>query len=129
MTEEERNVVNMTKQNTSFNSHAPNLKDPRSSPAPRLGVDKKHTPIISVRPFVREQKLPGKVNMVSPMINGELVSSRALKDSSPPPSSLFGTSVLKLAEGEEGSSRGEAKTLKQDALGSDGSTENSSSDS
>ena len=129
MTEEERNVVNMTKQNTSFNSHAPNLKDPRSSPAPRLGVDKKHTPIISVRPFVREQKLPGKVNMVSPMINGELVSSRGLKDSSPPPSSLFGTSVLKLAEGEEGSSRGEAKTLKQDALGSDGSTENSSSDS
>ena len=133
MTEEERNVVNMTKQNTSFNSHAPNLKDPRSSPAPRLGVDKKHTPIISVRPFVREQK-PGKVNMVSPMINGELVSSRGLKDSgmevgSPPSNSLFGSSVLKLAEGDEGSSRGEAKTLKQDSLGSDGSTENSSSDS
>ena len=134
MTEEERNVLNMTKQNTSFNSHAPNLKDPRSSPAPRLGVDKKHTPIISVRPFVREQK-PGKVNMVSPMINGELVSSRGLKDSSslevgtPPSNSLFGSSVLKLAEGEEGSSRGEAKTLKQDSLGSDGSTENSSSDS
>ena len=133
MTEEERNVLNMTKQNTSFNSHAPNLKDPRSSPAPRLGVDKKHTPIISVRPFVREQK-PGKVNMVSPMINGELVSSRGLKDSgldagTPPSSSLFGSSVLKLGEGDEGSSRGEAKTLKQDSLGSDGSTENSSSDS
>lgn len=129
MTDEERNMVNVTKQNTSFNSHAPNLKDPSSSPTPRLGVDKKHTPVICVRPFVREQR-PGKVNMVSPMINGELVNSRALKDTSidSSSSSLFGSSVLKLAEGEEGS-RGEAKTLKQDSLGSDGSTENSSSDS
>ena len=126
MTPEERNVISMTKKNTSFNSHAPNLKDPSSSPAPRLGVDKKHTPIVSVRPFVREQK-PGKVNMVSPMINGELVNSRGVKDSSASPS-RFGSSVRKLVEGEEGS-RGEAKTMKQDSLGSDGSTENSSSDS
>ena len=120
MTAEERSMLSATKKNTTFNSHAPNLKDPTSSPPPRLGVDKKHTPVISVRPFVRE-KNPGRVNMVSPMINGELVSNR--KDSA------LETSVRKLVGGEEGSSRGEAKTMKTDRLGSDGSTENSASDS
>ena len=78
LSQEERNVLNITKKNTSFNSHPQNLKDPSSSPLPKLGVDKKHTPIISVRPFVREHT-PGKVNMVSPMINGEIVKDGVIK--------------------------------------------------
>ena len=143
LTQEERNVLNITKKNTSFNSHPQNLKDPNSSPLPKLGVDKKHTPVISVRPFVRDN-LPGKVNMVSPMINGEVVTSNG---SSPPnktivngslpakevvakknsnDSKMFG-SVKRLEKDESG--RGEIKLNKKDSLGSDGSTENSSSDS
>ena len=102
LTQEERNVLNITKKNTSFNSHPQNLKDPGGSPMPKLGVDKKHTPIISVRPFVRDVR-PGKVNMVPPMVNGEIVTKPKAKE--------------------------EAKMIKKDSLGSDGSTENSSSDS
>jgi len=135
LTQEERNVVNITKKNTSFNSHAQNLKDPSGSPLPKLGVDKKHTPIISVRPFVREHT-PGRVNMVSPMINGEVVTTvttRNNKDNSsskPTENSKLFNSVRKLDQ-NDGSGRGEinTKTNKQDSLGSDGSTENSSSDS
>ena len=132
LTQEERNVMNITKKNTSFNSHPQNLKDPSSSPAPKLGVDKKHTPIISVRPFVREHT-PGKVNKVSPMINGEVVgSNRNTKSDNlstkPLDNKLFGS--VKRFEKEEGSGRGEIKMInKKDSLGSDGSTENSSSDS
>ena len=119
LTQEERNVQNITKKNTSFNSRPQNLKDPSSSPVPKLGVDKKHTPIISVRPFVREHT-PGKVNMVSPMINGEVVISRLKKDNlCSVDNKLFGS--------EESSGRGEIKT--KDGRSSDGSTENSSSDS
>jgi len=115
LTQEERTVQNITKKNTSFNSRPQNLKDPSSSPVPKLGVDKKHTPIISVRPFVREHT-PGKVNMVSPMINGEVVISRMKKDNlCSVDNKIFGS--------EESGGRGEIK------LGSDGSTENSSSDS
>ena len=102
LTQEERNVLNITKKNTSFNSHPQNLKDPGGAPMPKLGVDKKHTPIISVRPFVRDVR-PGKVNMVPPMVNGEIVTKPKAKE--------------------------EAKMIKKDSLGSDGSTENSSSDS
>jgi len=135
LTQEERNVVNITKKNTSFNSHAQNLKDPSGSPLPKLGVDKKHTPIISVRPFVREHT-PGRVNMVSPMINGEVVTTiptRNNKDNSaskPTENNKLFNSVRKLDQ-NDGSGRGEinTKTNKQDSLGSDGSTENSSSDS
>ena len=116
LTQEERNVLNITKKNTSFNSHPQNLKDPTGSPVPKLGVDKKHTPVISVRPFVREHT-PGKVNMVSPMINGELVTPKSQQNS------------IKKLEKDEGGGRGEMKSNKQDSLGSDGSTENSSSDS
>ena len=120
LTQEERNVQNITKKNTSFNSRPQNLKDPSSSPVPKLGVDKKHTPIISVRPFVREHT-PGKVNMVSPMINGEVVISRLKKDNlCSVDNKIFGA--------EESGGRGEIKT-KTHGLGSDGSTENSSSDS
>ena len=131
LTQEERNVMNITKKNTSFNSHPQNLKDPSSSPAPKLGVDKKHTPIISVRPFVREHT-PGKVNKVSPMINGEVVNNRNNgKDNlatKPLDNKLFGS--VKRFDKEEGSGRGEVKMInKKDSLGSDGSTENSSSDS
>ena len=102
LTQEERNVQNITKKNTSFNSRPQNLKDPSSSPVPKLGVDKKHTPIISVRPFVREHT-PGKVNMVSPMINGEVVISRLKKDNlCSVDNKIFGS--------EESGGRGEIKT-------------------
>ena len=102
LTQEERNVQNITKKNTSFNSRPQNLKDPSSSPVPKLGVDKKHTPIISVRPFVREHT-PGKVNMVSPMINGEVVISRLKKDNlCSVDNKIFGS--------EETGGRGEIKT-------------------
>ena len=134
LTQEERNVLNITKKNTSFNSHPQNLKDPSSSPMPKLGVDKKHTPIISVRPFVREHT-PGKVNMVSPMINGEVVTSRNNKaetggKTQPPADTKVYGSVSKRFEKEDSGGRGEARVNKKDSLGSDGgSTETSSSDS
>ena len=130
LTQEERSVLNITKKNTSFNSHPQNLKDPSSSPMPKLGVDKKHTPIISVRPFVREHT-PGKVNMVSPMINGEVVTSRNSKAETggAAESKMFG-SVSKRFEKEDTGGRGEIRVNKKDSLGSDGgSTETSSSDS
>ena len=120
LTQEERNVINITKKNTTFNSHSQNLKE---SPTPqvKLGQEKKHTPVISVRPFVREQT-PGKVNMVSPMINGELVKTK------PETIKSLGREnkliVRKLSHDECG--RGEVKINKTDSLGSDGSTENSS---
>ena len=135
LTQEERSVLNITKKNTSFNSHPQNLKDPSSSPMPKLGVDKKHTPIISVRPFVREHT-PGKVNMVSPMINGEVVTTRNNKADTgggraqaSAESQMLGT-VSKRLDKEDAGGRGEIRVNKKDSLGSDGgSTETSSSDS
>ena len=64
-----------------FNAHAPNLREGGGTAAAtnqlKLGQEKKASPpVISVRPFVqRDQPLPSKINMVSPMINGELVKS------------------------------------------------------
>ena len=83
MTVEEKNVLNQTRKNTTFNSHAPNLSvegPPAALAKPlRLGCaesKKGPAPLITVRPFVREHT-PGKVNMVSPMRNGEVVTSFA----------------------------------------------------
>ena len=143
----------MTRKNTMFNSHAPNLKERVPPPQVKLGQEKKHTPVISVRPFVREQT-PGKVNMVSPMINGEVVkpnkpgdnnntkpnnnnpvanpanSNSSLKGRESVKSSARETSssssLIQRKLSEDGSGRGEVKTMKTDSLGSDGSTENSS---
>ena len=121
MTAEERNIMTATKKNTTFNSHAQNLKEAASPPV-KLGQEKKHTPIISVRPFVRDAT-PGKViNLVSPMINGELVKPATKADM---PKQGAGNGLMrKLSHDDCG--RGEVKTLKTDSLGSDGSTENSS---
>ena len=52
LTLEEKNILNLTRQNTTFNTHAQNLNgNSEAAPLLRLGVDKKVTPIISVRPF------------------------------------------------------------------------------
>ena len=49
LTVEEKNVLNLTRQNTTFNAHAQNLNSEASNtPLLRLGVDKKVTPIITV---------------------------------------------------------------------------------
>ena len=51
LTVEEKNVLNLTRQNTTFNTHAQNLNTETSNGPPpllRLGVDKKVTPIITV---------------------------------------------------------------------------------
>ena len=52
MTVEEKNVLNLTRQNTTFNTHAQNLNTELGGNGPppllRLGVDKKVTPIITV---------------------------------------------------------------------------------
>ena len=61
---------------------------------PKLGVDKKHTPIISVRPFVRDVR-PGKVNMVPPMVNGEIVTKPKAKEE--PPQQLTASAEASLA--------------------------------
>ena len=73
MTTEEKNMLNMTRQNTSFNSRPHNL----NPEAPRLGVDKKVTPLITVRPFGHrnETNTSAPINKVSPMKNGELVEA------------------------------------------------------
>ena len=84
MSLEEKTVLNQTRKNTTFNSHAPNLsvEGPAAALLPkplRLGCaesKKGPAPLITVRPFVREHT-PGKVNMVSPMRNGEVVTSFA----------------------------------------------------
>ena len=114
--------MSATKKNTTFNSHAQNLKE-AAPPAPvKLGAEKKHTPVISVRPFVRDPT-PGKVNLVAPMINGELVVKKTeMKQSSGKPAS--NGLMRKLSHDDSG--RGEIKSMKTDSLGSDGSTENSS---
>ena len=70
LTIEEKNFINLTKKNTNFNAHAQNLLSDENKL--RLGAEKKSAPLITVRPFVREHS-PGKVNKVSPMINGQLV--------------------------------------------------------
>ena len=43
--------------------------------APRLGVDKKVTPLITVRPFGSRNEAKAPIHKVSPMINGELVEN------------------------------------------------------
>ena len=49
LTVEEKNVLNLTRQNTTFNAHAQNLNtETNNAPLLRLGVDKKVTPIITV---------------------------------------------------------------------------------
>jgi hypothetical protein len=75
MTLEEKNVLNLTRKNTTFNSHAPNLSADDPKPV-RLGCadSKTSPPLITVRPFVRDST-PGKVHVVSPMRNGEVVTS------------------------------------------------------
>ena len=68
MTTEEKNMLNLTRQNTTFNARPHNL----NPDAPKLGVDKKVTPLITVRPFGQRNEVT-PVHKVSPMINGELV--------------------------------------------------------
>eukprot|EP00094_Tigriopus_californicus_P003149 TCALIF_03031-PA protein Name:"Protein of unknown function" AED:0.08 eAED:0.27 QI:0/0.25/0.2/0.8/0.75/0.4/5/0/1414 len=81
LTLEEKNFLNLTKKNTNFNSRAENLCD--EGTAVRLGAEKKsNPPLITVRPFVQEHT-PGRVNKVSPMINGQVV--KTTKFSSPEP--------------------------------------------
>ena len=76
MTTEEKNMLNVTRQNTSFNSRPHNL----NPEAPRLGVDKKVTPLITVRPFGHrnDTNTSAPINKVSPMKNGELVEAKNL---------------------------------------------------
>ena len=81
LTIEERNVINLTRKNTSYNSHAPNLlKDNPTSGLEllpntfALGSKTKSPPLVLVRPFTTNSS-PGKVNKVQPMINGEIVNS------------------------------------------------------
>jgi len=65
-------VLNLTRKNTTFNSHAPNLTV--DGPV-RLGCgENKSPPLVTVRPFVRDP-VPGKVHAVSPMRNGDVVTS------------------------------------------------------
>jgi hypothetical protein len=116
MTVDEKNNMNLTRQNTTFNAHAQNLNGNKDNSVPllRLGVDKKVTPMITVRPFgMRNNEVTTTskaVNMVSPMINGELVS----KDSED--------------SGRGEATRGTGQRPKQ-VLNSDGGTESSSEDS
>ena len=67
-------MLNVTRQNTSFNSRPHNL----NPEAPRLGVDKKVTPLITVRPFGHrnDTNTSAPINKVSPMKNGELVEAK-----------------------------------------------------
>ena len=76
MTTEEKNILNLTRKNTTFNSHAPNLIADEPKAPIRLGCNenKSAAPLITVRPFVRDAT-PGKVHIVSPMRNGEVVTS------------------------------------------------------
>lgn len=90
LTLEEKNFLNLTKKNTNFNSRAENLCD--EGTAVRLGAEKKsNPPLITVRPFVQEHT-PGRVNKVSPMINGQVV--KTTKFSSPEPKTTTETSPL-----------------------------------
>ena len=81
LTIEERNVINLTRKNTSYNAHAPNLlKDKPTSELEllpstlALGKKTKSPPLVLVRPFTTNSS-PGKVNKVQPMINGEIVNT------------------------------------------------------
>lgn len=130
LTVEEKNVLNLTRKNTTFNAHAQNLNGngaAQNSTPLRLGVDKKVTPLITVRPFVRDHT-PGKVNMVSPMINGEIVKASASADSS-----ALSSAVLSKDDSEVDSGRGEVKqpnnNNNQKQLNSDGGSEEGSSSS
>ena len=101
LTLEEKNVLNLTRQNTTFNTHAQNLNPESAPPLLRLGVDKKVTPVITVRPFgMRNEKA---ILKVQPMINGEVVSCK---------------------EDNNSSGRGESR---QNGLNSDGASSESSS--
>ena len=79
LTTEERNVVNLTRRNTSYNAHAPNLL--KDNPGPNLELNPsfalgsgktKSPPLVTVRPFTSNSS-PGKVNKVRSMLNGETV--------------------------------------------------------
>ena len=79
LTAEERNVVNLTRRNTSYNAHAPNLL--KDNPVPNLELNPsfalgsgktKSPPLVTVRPFTSNSS-PGKVNKVRSMMNGEAV--------------------------------------------------------
>ena len=82
LTTEERNVINITRRNTSYNAHAPNLlKDnPKSNlelspPSHGLGMGKTKTPpLVIVSPFASKQS-PEKVNKVQSIIRDKIVQS------------------------------------------------------
>ena len=86
LTIEERNVINLTRKNTSYNAHAPNLLKDNPKPSFELnpgtlalGNEKsKSPPMVMVRPFTSNSS-PGKVNKVKPMINGEIVKTRDME--------------------------------------------------
>ena len=109
MTLEEKNVLNLTRQNTTFNTHAQNLNG-SAEPAPllRLGVDKKVTPLITVRPFGMRNSEKA-INKVQPMINGEVVLNKNNK--------------------EDISNSGRGESRQNCVLNSDGASSETSSDS
>lgn len=122
MTIEEKNILNMTRKNTTFNSHAPNLSVDEPKPV-RLGCNenKSSAPLITVRPFVRDSN-PGKVHVVSPMRNGEVVTSfssdppRVGVDKNETTGDVSTTTSLSTVDGgrkeEEEVGQGEEKTAK-----------------
>ena len=127
LTAEERNVINLTRKNTSYNAHAPNLlQDVPPEKHPTLAFDKVTAdknklspPLITVRPFTNNHS-PGKVNKVHPMINGEVVKS--VKDPKPKSEELMHYNIDSLTSRQ-------VNKVCSDKLNSDGSSENPSSPS
>ena len=108
MSIEEKNILNLTRQNTTFNTHAQNLNgNSETAPLLRLGVDKKVTPMITVRPFGMRNSEKVAINKVQPMINGEVVSCNNNKE-------------------DHNSGRGESR--QNCSLNSDGASSETSSD-
>ena len=129
LTTEERNVINITRRNTSYNAHAPNLlKDnPKSNlalspPSHGLGMGKTKTPpLVIVSPFASKQS-PEKVNKVQSIIKEKIVQSSEKQEKKIGPLKSQTNSVVQTP------SINKAEMVR-DKLNSDGGSNDSSSPS
>ena len=127
LTTEERNVINITRRNTSYNSHAPNLlKDnPISNldlnpPSQGLGIGKSKTPpLVVVSPFASKQTSE-KTSKVQSMVKEKMNESREKEEKKYISSKLQSNKIGQISSNNK-------IEIVSDKLNSDGGSNDSSS--
>ena len=127
LTTEERNVINITRRNTSYNSHAPNLlKDnPISNldlnpPSQGLGIGKSKTPpLVVVSPFASKQNSE-KTSKVQSIVKEKMNESREKEEKKYVSSKLQSNKIGQISSNNK-------IEIVSDKLNSDGGSNDSSS--